>query len=246
MKIAVVSDIHGNRWALEAVAQDIARQGVDLVVNLGDLLSGPLAPSATADILISLGWPTIQGNHERQLLACAERAGSLSDRHAFEQTSAAQQAWLAALPQVLFWETEGIFACHGVPGDDRQYWLEQVGPDGIVPAAQSWVEQHAVGVEAGLILCGHSHQPRLRSLSGGRLLVNPGSVGLQAYEDDLPYYHRVENGSPHARYALCQQLHGAWQARICTVSYDDNVASQAATARGRADWAHWLATGCVA
>ncbi|MGA8391413.1 MAG: metallophosphoesterase, partial [Burkholderiaceae bacterium] len=57
MRIAVLSDIHGNLPALQAVQADLARRGVDLVINCGDILSGPLWPCETADALMALGWP---------------------------------------------------------------------------------------------------------------------------------------------------------------------------------------------
>jgi predicted phosphodiesterase len=68
MRIAVVSDIHGNLPALEAVVADIARRGVDAVVNLGDSLSGPLLPLETAQFLMAQSWTHLAGNHERQVL----------------------------------------------------------------------------------------------------------------------------------------------------------------------------------
>ena len=69
MKIAILADIHGNLLALKAVLADVARQGVDQIVNLGDILSGPLQPAETADCLMELDLITICGNHERQVLA---------------------------------------------------------------------------------------------------------------------------------------------------------------------------------
>ena len=98
MRLAIVSDIHGNLPALDAVLADIARRGADLTLDCGDLLSGPLWPKETADLLMALGLPTIRGNHERQLLACADAPGSASDRYAYAQTTPAQRDWLAALP----------------------------------------------------------------------------------------------------------------------------------------------------
>ena len=65
LRIAAISDIHGNLPALEAVLADIARRGADLVVNCGDILSGPLWPAETAERLMALNLPTIAGNHER-------------------------------------------------------------------------------------------------------------------------------------------------------------------------------------
>ena len=90
MRIAAISDIHGNLGALDAVLADIARRGADLTVNLGDLLSGPLLPRETADRLMALDLPTISGNHERQLLAPDAAAMSASDRHAAQSVTDSQ------------------------------------------------------------------------------------------------------------------------------------------------------------
>jgi Icc-related predicted phosphoesterase len=68
MRIAAISDIHGNLAALDAVLADIAVRGVDLTVNMGDIVSGPLDPAGTAERLMALDLPTISCNHERQLL----------------------------------------------------------------------------------------------------------------------------------------------------------------------------------
>src|SRR5436853_7069547 len=101
MRIAVVSDIHGNLPALEAVLEDIAHAVVDLTVNLGDLLSGPLWVAETADRLMSLELPTIAGNHERQLLTLPlERMGA-SDAFAATQLDERRRAWPAWLPTSL-------------------------------------------------------------------------------------------------------------------------------------------------
>lgn len=68
MRIAFVSDIHGNLAALNAVIDDIGRRQVDQVVNLGDTVSGPLLPMQTARRLSALPWLHVAGNHERQVL----------------------------------------------------------------------------------------------------------------------------------------------------------------------------------
>ncbi len=65
IQLAVISDIHGNRWALEAVLEDIERRGVRETVNLGDSLYGPLDPAGTAQILLQLNQPTVRGNEDR-------------------------------------------------------------------------------------------------------------------------------------------------------------------------------------
>lgn len=79
MRIAILADIHGNLPALEAVADDLDRRGVDAVVNLGDSLSGPLLPRETAQFLMARDWLHLAGNHERQLLTLGlqSRCGAL-------------------------------------------------------------------------------------------------------------------------------------------------------------------------
>jgi calcineurin-like phosphoesterase family protein len=72
------------------------------------------------------------------------------------------------------------------------------------PAESSEVLTRAGDVRASLILCGHTHIPRSERLADGRLIVNPGSVGLQAYEDQLTFPHKMETGTPHARYAFLE------------------------------------------
>ena len=80
MRIAAISDIHGNLGALEAVLTGVADLGVDLIVNLGDICSGPLQPRETLELLRGLAVPTIAGNHERQLLTLPmEAMGLLTD-----------------------------------------------------------------------------------------------------------------------------------------------------------------------
>jgi predicted phosphodiesterase len=251
MRLAVVSDIHGNLPALQAVQADFRRAGVNGVVNLGDCLSGPLWPAETARHLMALAWPTIRGNHERQLLDHErERMGS-SDRIAREQLDDAALAWVAALPLTL-WPADGVFACHGTPASDLAYFLETVtadlgrdGSPGVRLATAAEAAARAGEVQAGLILCGHTHTPRCVALADGRLVVNPGSVGLQAYDDDHPHAHRVEIGSPHARYAIVESAAHGWQVQLRAVAYDWEAAARRAEAHGRGDWADALRTGRV-
>jgi predicted phosphodiesterase len=75
MRIALVSDIHGNLPALEAVLEDTRRRAVSRIVNLGDSLSGPLLPLETARFLMKQDWVQLAGNHERQLLEIAHKGG---------------------------------------------------------------------------------------------------------------------------------------------------------------------------
>lgn len=244
MRIAAISDIHGNLGALEAVLADIQRRGADVIVNLGDIVSGPLQPRETADLLMGLGLATIRGNHDRQLLAPDVERMIPSDRYAAQMLRADQRDWLAALPPTR-WLSDEVFLCHGTPGDDLTYFLEHLTEVGCEPAPEGLIEARAGNCPASLILCGHTHVPRAVRLRDGRTIINPGSVGLQAYEDELPQPHKIALGSPHARYALIERTPGGWVPEWIQVSYDWEHAARLAEARHRPDWVRGLRTGQV-
>lgn len=244
MRIAAISDIHGNLAALEAVLADIARRGVDVTVNLGDIVSGHLQPRETAAHLMALALPTIRGNHERQLLGEPSRMG-VSDAYARAQLLPAQLAWIESLPATLRLRHD-VLLVHGTPGSDLVYFLDTVTPEGSRAATLEEVAQRAGDAAAALILCGHTHMPRSVALADGRLIVNPGSVGLQAYDDDHLYPHVMENGTPHARYAIVEDdAQGRWHAQFHQVDYDWESQAQLALASGRPDWVVPLRTGRV-
>ncbi len=255
MRLAVLSDIHGNLPALEAVIEDFKRAGADTVVNLGDIVSGPLWPAETADLLIELHWPTIAGNHERQLLQQPIERQGASDRHASERLSSVHRQWLAGLPGTR-WLAADLYCCHGTPTSDLEYFLETVTPDfgderngepshGARPATAQEALERAGAVPASLILCGHTHQARVLRLADKRIVVNPGSVGLQAYDDELPFRHYIEAGTPHARYALIECADDSWKVQLRQVGYDHEAAARQAESNGRGDWADALRTGRV-
>jgi len=241
MKIAVISDIHGNLAALEAVLADIQARGADLVVNLGDILSGALQPCETADRLMALDFPTIRGNHERQVLSGDISRMGLSDRRAHETIRADQRQWLQSLPTSL--KLGDILLVHGTPSSDVDYFLETVTESGCRPATMSEIMARAGATDASLILCGHTHLPKSVCLDDGRLIVNPGSVGLQAYDDDRPFFHVMETGTPHAKYAMVDNGTGKWMSEHVSVSYDWEHAAVIASANGRPDWIIPLQTG---
>lgn len=244
MRIAVLSDIHGNLAALDAVPLDAAKHDVDVIVNLGDILSGGLFPAETADRLMPLQLPTIRGNHERQLLELPPKRMGLSDRHAAACLRPDQIDWIAALPATLR-VADDVLLVHGTPDSDLTYFLETVTEDGLRPANHDEVRERAGETDAAVILCGHTHLARQVRLDDGRLIVNPGSVGLPAYDDDRPYPHVVESGSPHARYAVISRLNDVWSAELIALDYDGDQAARDAETRKRADLAKALRTGRV-
>jgi hypothetical protein len=171
-----------------------------------------------------------------------------SDGFAAGEIKPVHAEWLRALPVSIVLEP-GIRLCHGTPDTDVQYWLETVvpgfdpvGATGTRPATPQEVCER-LGEEAhALVLCGHTHVPRVVQC-GGTLVVNPGSVGLQAYSDAHPYPHVVESGAPHARYAVIESTSAGWLAELRAVPYAHQVQAGAAQRNGRPDWAHALLTG---
>jgi len=242
MKIALVTDIHGNLAALEAVEADIRRRGVDQTVNLGDSLSGPLLPLETAQYLMGKGWISLAGNHDRQILANEPESRTAADDYARSQLGNSELNWLRTLPPTVR-QLPDVFLCHGTPSSDLVYFLETVDQHGIRPATASEVETRLGNETSMLIACGHTHTPHIVRSRRGQLIVNPGSVGLPAYEDDEPFHHTVETGSPDARYAIVEFSHGKWMASLLVVPYDHRPMAQLAKLRDREDWERALLTG---
>ena len=123
MKIAILSDIHGNLPALQAVLAEIDAAGVDCIINGGDTLGGPLESARTADLLMQRRIPMIAGNHERQLLTLPPDHLSRSDACTASEISTGHRAWLASVPPTL-WLLDNVFVCHGTPHSDLHYWLD--------------------------------------------------------------------------------------------------------------------------
>jgi predicted phosphodiesterase len=244
-RIALVSDIHGNLPALEAVLEDTRRRDVTRIVNLGDSLSGPLLPLETAQFLMKQDWVQLAGNHERQLLEFGARGGGPSDAHAHARLTPEVFDWMRGLRSAQALDGE-VFLCHGTPRSDTEYFLDSVEGDHTRAATEPELAERSAHIEHAVIACGHTHIPRTVHSSRGQLLVNPGSVGLQAYEDDHPTYHRVSTGDAYARYATIEKRGGCWHAQIHPVPYDAEPMARLAERHGRPDWAQALRTGTLA
>jgi predicted phosphodiesterase len=239
-RIAVLSDIHGNLAALEACVDDARQRGCDQFINLGDILSGPLWPVETAAFLRPLEWPTIAGNHERQLLTQTRDQMGASDHYADALIGEGDRAWLRTLPPTLAWRPD-IYLCHGTLESDLDYMLHDVSEAGVIDTPPDVVAARVAARRERLVLCGHTHAPRQVKLPDGRTVANPGSVGLPAYDWDRPYYHVMETGSSDARYAVVDG--DTLAVELVAVAYDHESAARKAEAEGRGDWALALRTG---
>lgn len=236
-KTAILSDIHGNLPALLAVVAHAEAQGCTRFLNLGDIVSGPLWPAETAAWLMAREWPTIAGNHERQVLSVVTETMNESDAFTRAALGAEALAWLASLSGTLV--LDGMLLCHGTPESDITPLTDTLEGNRLRAATQAELAERLAGRGEGLTLCGHTHIPRLLAFADDRQVLNPGSVGLQAYDDDHPRPYRVENGDPRARYAV---IEGA-EITLHAIAYDHLSAARKAEAEGRRDWTRGLASG---
>lgn len=176
MRVAVISDVHGNLPALRAVLAEIAAEpDVGLIVCCGDTASGPL-PAATVDLVASVDrLVSVRGNADRAAVASfdgePEPGIHEDDLWSGRQLTRPQRDWLAALPVNVTVETDGlgpVLFCHATPRRDDEIVLVQT-PEAHVAAMLE-------GVDEPTIVCGNTHMQFDRTVAGKRL-VNAGSVG---------------------------------------------------------------------
>lgn len=242
-RFAVLADIHGNADALRVVLKDIASQGIQEVLNLGDHFSGPLDAAGTWALLAQHPMRSLRGNHDRWLIEHRPERMGASDRSAFDALPPEALDWVQTLPATLTpWQD--VFACHATPEDDNRYWVEHVTSEGqISEKSLEQITALVAALDAPLLLCGHSHLPRVTRLNTGQVLLNPGSVGCPAYRDDEPVPHRMQTGSPHACYAIVERATAGWAITHRRLPYDTTRMAALAEANNRPDWARAIRTG---
>lgn len=241
VEFAIIADVHGNAWALEAVLADIARHGVTTIVNLGDDANGPLDPARSVALLRASVAVHVRGNGDR-MTGEGGPAARRSALFARERLDDDALRWLRERPLQV--RGDGWTAFHATPRSDEEYFLENIAAGKTRLATRAEIAARLGPTDASLVLCAHTHLPRFVRLDRGTAILNPGSVGLPAYEDDSPLPHVVENGSPHARYAIARRDGAEWRAAFHAVPYDWAAAAAAARAAGWPRWADYLETGC--
>jgi putative phosphoesterase len=242
-KIALISDIHGNTWALEAVLEDLDRRGIQTVLNPGDSVYGPLDPAGTARLLMSRDFITVSGNQDRNIIENRNRDTDIPTmKYVLGELDDTTLEWLESLPSTRVTE-EDIFLCHGTPEHDESYLIEQIGSGGVRLNNPKRLDALLTSVTQNLIVCGHSHVFRTVMSASGKLVVNAGSAGLPAYQDEEPFVHTMENGTPHARYGIITRTRGHIRIEQIALPYDWNRAADRAAENNRKDWQKWLLTG---
>ena len=123
------------------------------------------------------------------------------------------------------------------------YLLEKVTSKGVRLRDRVEIELFLRGIAHSITLCGHTHIPRTVLLSDNRLVINPGSVGLQAFSGDLPFHHTMQTGAPHARYLVLSKTAKGWNAEHVKIAYDWHAAAAKARENHHDDWANWILHG---
>jgi putative phosphoesterase len=189
MRMAIVSDVHGNLPALEAVLADLERVRPDLVVQGGDLAGGGPHPAAVVDRVRERGWPGVLGNTDAmldQVLTIPERERRFVGRSAArsrELLGAERLAWLTGRP--MEWRGGGIAVVHAAPGD---CWTV-VGHDASDDSLRGTYGQ----LDVPMVVYGHIHHAYVRRLDG-LTIVNSGSVSLSRDGDVRATYVVIEDG----------------------------------------------------
>jgi predicted phosphodiesterase len=208
MRVAIVSDIHGNRTAFEAVLADMEQTSPDLILHGGDLANGGASPAEIVDHIRDLGWPGVVGNTDELLF----RPASL---HEFAQHTPAMQPLVAVIEEI-------AAATREVLGEDRLAWLrdlprtqqpQQHGYGSITlvhaspgdlwraPAAEASdaeLESMYAPLGQATVIYAHIHHPYIRSVSG-RIVANTGSVSLSYDGDPRASYLLLDDSIPSIR-----------------------------------------------
>jgi predicted phosphodiesterase len=208
MRIAVLSDIHGNRTAFEAVLADLQQTSPDLILHGGDLADAGASPGEIVDRIRDLGWQGVVGNTDEMLF----RPESLEEF--VSQSSAQPSVWTAIRQMAAVTRT--------ILGEERIAWLRGLahvqvrGPMALVHASPEslWRAPTPDATDAelesvyGLLgqpitVYAHIHHPYIRSIPGPevpeRLVVNTGSVGLSYDGDRRASYLLLDGASPTIR-----------------------------------------------
>jgi putative phosphoesterase len=208
MRIAIISDIHGNLTALEAVRADLRQQKPDIVFHGGDLATAGCNPAEVIDCIADAGWAGVMGNTDEMLW-------DDSGLKAMETSSPKLKPLLATLEQFASTTKNAI-------GDQRIDWLRRLpaelrhedmallhaGPGNLWRAPMDTADDQAFidtysGLNAGIVVYCHIHRPFIRTV-GEMTICNCGSVGS-------PY-----DGDPRASYLMMDD----WKPAIRRVEYD--------------------------
>lgn len=223
MRAAVISDIHANFIALQEVMKDIEREGCEKIFCLGDLILAGPQPRMTIDFVKDQNWTIIQGNTDKLISDFGPdviemmkekypiMANAIVDDMFYVEEE--RRNFLNNLPPQLELEIEGVrvLLVHGSPRANN----EDILPERPIEE----IEEIIKGVDADLILCGHTHVPCGYQTNNKQTVVNVGSVG------------RPMTPTPLACYAVIDFENGMFNIRHKFVDYDKETAADLIRAR---------------
>ena len=204
MRLAIVSDVHGNLTALEAVVRDVEAASPDIVLQGGDLVMMGPRPAEMVDLIRELGWQGVVGNTDEvlwrpelrpELEQQMPKLGPLL-RLVFDEYAPATRellgeeriAWLRELPAE---RREGeLLLLHAGPGDLWRAPLPEATDEELLDAYG--------GLDAATVVYGHIHRPYVRELAG-LTVANSGAVGMPFDGDWRASYLLIEDGVPEVR-----------------------------------------------
>ena len=219
MRLALVSDIHGNAVAFEAVLADLHQQAVDSIVCLGDVATLGPEPLRAIELVQALNCPCVQGNHEAALLnPQATQALSIGPHLVStmdwcrQQLTAAHRAWFGAFAPTLTVPLDGthhVLCFHGTPRSNTEIVLATTPPEEL--------DTLFGDVTTPVLVGGHTHIQLLRQ-HRGRLLINSGSV-CSAFMTP-PIGTGAPTLLPRAEYAILTWANGAPSVEFRRVPFD--------------------------
>ncbi len=208
MRVAILSDVHGNVRACEAVLQEIRARGpFERVINAGDLAFGGPRPREAMDLLMQPPWPTIIGNTD-EWIAGAPGGPTAVVAWGRERLAQRHLEFLRNLPRAMRVEPPGgppLVVVHATPASTTDYLDPEAPPD--------VVKQMFEQAQTRTLVYGHIHRAYVRRVADG-LVVNTGSVGF-------PF-----DGVPRPSFAILTLRDGLWDADIVRVEYDHEAVAQ--------------------
>ncbi|MEN0062739.1 MAG: metallophosphoesterase family protein [Myxococcota bacterium] len=232
-RLAIVSDIHANLDALDAVLADIDRIGADRIVCLGDMVDVGPRPVATVERLRARCDVIIGGNHDP--LDESPQTEFLADLAAWtrDQLAPPLRPWLSALPAEAVIELDGasVWCVHGSP------WSTT---DSVLPSTpQTQLRAWMAGRQHDVLACGHTHVQLCRRVDD-TVIVNVGSVGMPFLEPIDG--HRPPVVLPWAEYAMVTSDAGLTSIDLRRVPYDQDQLRRTVGDSGMPHGEQWLAT----
>ena len=203
MRAAIVSDIHGNLTAFEAVLADLRQASPDLILHGGDLAGPGSRPVAVVDRIRDLGWQGVLGNTDEML----PRPGTLAD---FAGGAPQLQAMFAAIEEMAAWMRAELGADHLAWLDalpmvhtEERLALVHAGPQSTwrsptPEAADEELTRVYSPLGRPLVVYGHVHRPFVRRI-GELTVANSGTVGQSYDGDPRASYLLVDDGRPEIR-----------------------------------------------